>query len=174
IQELLSQYQNQPIGTLTTTYTVTTTSGEESVVISVEVIQSQTAEAGTIADRTVSETSPVIVLDESVLSSDAMTGGTFSADPDVLNADGNFDPSLVGPGVYPITYTIVGTGCVTEQDSVTFNITVTEEVQEPNQIYIPLCSADINNPNLNGFRSYFNAQVSNETDLPLGGTYNPT
>ncbi|WP_324720698.1 gliding motility-associated C-terminal domain-containing protein, partial [Salinimicrobium sp. HB62] len=151
-----------------------TDNGEESAVISVDVIESQSAEAGTIENRTVSETSGVIFLDSTILSDDATQGGDFTADEGVLNADGNFDPS-VGPGVYQITYSVDNSiPCVTGQDSVTFSITVTEETQETPVYNIQLCSADINNPDLQGFRNYFQAQVTTKARLPLGGTFNPT
>ena len=175
IEELYNQYQNDPIGTFTTTYTVNTENGEESVVISVQVIQSQPAEAGTIADMSVSENEGVVVLDDSILSNDATMGGTFTSAEGVLNNEGNFDPSVVGPGVYSITYTVNSSmPCVTGEDSETFTITVTEETQPVNQVNVQVCSADINNPTPNGFRTFFQNQVTLKTNLPLGGTFNPT
>ncbi|MFV8839430.1 gliding motility-associated C-terminal domain-containing protein, partial [Salinimicrobium soli] len=175
IQELLSQYQNQPIGTLTTTYTVTTTSGEESVVISVEVIQSQTAEAGTIADRTVAcGSTDIIILDDSILSNNATPGGTFSADPGVLNADGNFDPTSLDPDTYLITYTVIGSECVTGEDSVTFEITIPEGDFEDNPVIGDVCYNEIENPTVQGFRTFFSNLVNLNTDLATGGSFDPT
>ncbi|MGB7786998.1 MAG: hypothetical protein WBL27_12920, partial [Salinimicrobium sp.] len=170
--ELVDQFRTaNGIGTFSTDYTVTTDCGVAVVAISIEVIESQTAEAGTIANRTKSETDPLVILDDTVLSADATTGGSFSAADGVLDSNGNFDPAI-GPGVYPITYTVnESQPCVSGEDSVTFEITVTEETQEPNVVDVSVCSADINNATLAGFRDFYKNQVFLETDLPTGGTF---
>ncbi|WP_324720695.1 immunoglobulin domain-containing protein, partial [Salinimicrobium sp. HB62] len=63
IEEVLEDFQAaNGIGVFTTSYTVTTDCGVAVVPISIEVIESQSAEAGTIENRTVSETSGVIFL----------------------------------------------------------------------------------------------------------------
>ncbi|GAB2771738.1 hypothetical protein GCM10010465_17270 [Actinomadura fibrosa] len=87
-----------------------------------------------------------------------------------------------GIGSYLTTYT-VGT-----EDCGEISVDILVEVQDcapgggddpcdliPRNLNSTVCLASINNPTLQGFRAYFNAQISNKTGLPVfpAGTYSP-
>ncbi len=113
------------LGDFTTTYTYGSGDCASSVELTARIIPAEDAEAGTIEDIDVPcGSSDIIILDDSILSPDASTGGTFSGTG--VNSDGNFDPA-VGPGTYVITYSVDDSAdCVSSgtTDSTTFNINV--------------------------------------------------
>ncbi|MDT0675638.1 gliding motility-associated C-terminal domain-containing protein [Autumnicola musiva] len=173
--ELLADYQSNPIGTFTTTYTVP--GGDEdcggSVEVSVTINPLEDANAGDIADQTVCFSNEDIVL-SSLLNDDATTGGTFSDENGEIE-DGTFSPSTRGEGTYTITYSVDDSAeCTTEgtEDTATFTITVTEGLDSIDPITSILCVSEVE-PGLDaaGVEAYYTGLIA---DLPQGGTFNPT
>lgn len=174
--ELVDQYnQSGGIGTFTTYYTVETAEcGVVTMEVAVEVLETKAANAGEIANiPAICTTSGVINL-ESLLSPDATRGGTFTVTPGALTADGNFDPAI-GAGEYTIVYTVDSrVKCVTGEDTASFTVKVNEGFVRASDIYKQLCSSQIGNPTLQGFTNYYKNQVILNTNLPMGGTFNPS
>ncbi|QED38842.1 gliding motility-associated C-terminal domain-containing protein [Antarcticibacterium arcticum] len=145
-EEIAQIYQNDEdgLGDFTTTYTVGVDGCESSVEITITIVAEEEANAGTIEDIVVEcEDEEIVILDDSILSEDATTGGTFTGEG--VNEEGNFDPAI-GPGTYTITYTVDDNAdCVMEgtSDSTTFTITVqgTEELGQP--IVMEMCITEV-------------------------------
>ena len=176
MSDLVEQYNTAGgTGTFTTNYTAETVCGEVTLEISVEITEAETAEAGSIADISIAcDSSEIIILNDVNLSDDAIAGGTFSAAEGVLTSNGNFDPSI-GAGEYSITYTVdSGAGCVQGEDFTTFTITVNEGNVDADDVFVQICTDEVDNPTVSGFRTYYRNQVRLYTDLPDNGTFNPT
>lgn len=175
--ELLNQYQMaQGIGDFSTNYTVSTsTCGEVTIEITAQVLENIVANAGNISNISgVCTSSQPIAINESLLSSDAIRGGKFSAASGVLNSQGFFDPSI-GEGDYTITYTVnESVQCVLGEDSTSFTISV-KQAREYNDVLVQLCSSAITNPTLQGFTNYYkNLVFLNSDQKSITGTFSPT
>lgn len=142
ISQMASQYQNDEdgLGDFTTTYTIGEDGCQDSVDLTISVVAAEEAEAGTIDDILVEcGNEDPIELNDSLLSEDATTGGTFSGEG--VNENGNFDPTI-GPGTYEITYSVDDSqDCVIAETSseTIFFITVPGSDELPDEIAMEMC-----------------------------------
>ncbi len=177
--QLAQQYQNDAdgLGDFTTVYTVGVDGCESSVELTATIVAEEAANAGTIEDITVEcGDENVVILDDSILSEDATTGGTFSGEG--INEDGNFDPAI-GPGNYVITYFVDDNAdCVIEgtSASTTFTITVqgAEELGEP--IVMEMCITEVQ-ALLSDFaqaQAFFQNILDENGITNLDGTFDPS
>ena len=124
LSELFNDYQNDPIQTFETEYSLGTGDCADSVILSVEVTPTVDAEAGDIDPQTVCFDAGMVDLSDFLIGSGATTGGTFSG---TSVSENMFDAS-VGEGTYTITYNVNDTSndCVTPgtDDETEFNLTV--------------------------------------------------
>ncbi len=175
--QLAQEYQNDAdgLGSFMTVYTVGVDGCESSVELTATIVAEEEANAGTIEDIVVEcEDDTVVILDDSLLSEDATTGGTFTGEG--VNEDGNFDPAI-GPGTYPITYSVDDNAdCVIEgtSDSTTFNITVQgSELGEP--IVLEMCITEaqdaIETPA--DFEAFFNNILAENGITDFTGAFDP-
>ncbi len=177
ISNIISQYQNNPIGSFTTTYTVGEGNCEASTEVTITIIEPTEANAGNIDDITLGcSSTSVFVLDNAVLGADSTPGGTFSAADGVLNENGNFDPSI-GTGDYEITYTVSGEDdpCITGSASTTFIITVSEgdfNAGSPNTGVV--CESDVDSTfsSIPAIRTYLLGLLDQE--VPTNGSFSPS
>ena len=161
------------------TFEATYTTDCSATDIELTIIKDGDAEAGEIDDIDIAcFATDVVALDNSLLDNTATPNGVFTAEEDVLNEDGNFDPSLATPGTpYTITYSVDenSSDCVNPDtsDFTTFTITVSEELAEqPADIFATICSEDlIANPDVSDVRSYLRNLISLRTELPTDGTF---
>jgi len=166
------------LGDFTTTYTYGSGACASSVDITVSIIARKDAEAGTIVDIPVPcGSTDVVVLDDSLLSADATTGGTFSGTG--VNSDGNFDPTTVVAGTYEITYTVDdNSNCVTPgtSDFTKFNITVGDGSGTSGDPKIgKVCKEDVGAlfPSNDEVRKYLRALLGPDY-ASVTGIFNPT
>ena len=116
IPELMAQFQSNPTGTFTTTYTVTNSNGcSDSATYSVTITQSPNA-GGNGSVIVTREDATINLFDYLTGSPD--TGGTFSPG----NANGSFDPATGDAGNY--TYTVTNGTC---SDTATVTVTINED-----------------------------------------------
>ena len=125
LTQLAAQYEISPIGTFTTTYTVTNGDCEDSAIFTVTVQEATPADAGTIEDFELCQSEETTNL-YTLLGLDPNERGIFTDENDDVIVDGNFTPSAIGP--FPITYTVdeenEGTACIEGSDFEDFTITV--------------------------------------------------
>jgi len=165
------------LGDFTTTYTYGTGTCASSVDITVSIIPREDANAGTIADITVPcGSTAIVILDGSLLSPDATTGGIFSGTG--VNSDGNFDPSTVDPGTFEITYSVDDSAdCVTPgtEDSTTFNIIV-EGPQLGEPIVMEMCIIQVQDLFSNPVQAeaFFNNILDENGITNLDGSFDPS
>ncbi|TRO65713.1 gliding motility-associated C-terminal domain-containing protein [Christiangramia sabulilitoris] len=133
INQVISAYQadSDGLGDFTTTYTIGSTDCEDSVDLTIRVIEETPANAGTFDDITDVDTNDDNI-DLTALSNNdptATPGGIFTGNGVTNN---EFDPST-GAGDYTITYTVDENSapCTTDSDSTNFTITVTEACPSP-------------------------------------------
>ncbi|MUP46631.1 gliding motility-associated C-terminal domain-containing protein [Gramella sp. BOM4] len=147
ISAIVSQYQadSDGLGDFTVTYTIGEDDCQDSVDLTISVIEETPANAGDFDD--ISDVcADDMMIDLTALTnndSEATAGGTFSG----AGVTGNqFDPSI-GEGDYEITYTVDETSapCTTGSDSTTFTISV-DEANAGSDISETLCSSDLENP----------------------------
>jgi len=166
------------LGDFTTTYTQGSGPCAPSVKITVTIIPKEDAEAGTIAEINVPcGSTDIVVLDDSLLSDDANTGGTFSGTG--VNSDGNFDPA-VGPGTYEITYSVddsadcVNTGT---SDFTKFNINVSNSSTDfGDPIFATVCEDEVQTlfPSEDEIRKFYIALAASAgIPNPNSGTISP-
>ncbi|PKD16485.1 hypothetical protein APR41_09085 [Salegentibacter salinarum] len=175
--DLLSFFFNPSLSfdTFEATYTTDCSATD----IELTIIKDGDAEAGEIDDIDIAcFATDVVALDNSLLDNTATPNGVFTAEEDVLNEDGNFDPSLATPGTpYTITYSVDenSSDCVNPgtSDFTTFTITISEELAEqPDDIFNTICSEDLlANPTVNDVRSYLRNLISRRTELPTNGIF---
>src|SRR5690606_21665655 len=107
------------------------------------------------------------------LDSEASSGGTFTGDGVV---DNQFTP-IDGQSEYTITYSVDDSAfCVTEgtSDSTEFTITVGNEVEEIEPIFVNLCEDTVlDNPSVQNVQTYLDNLISNNTSLSENGTFEP-
>ena len=127
-EEILAQYNTNPIGTFTTTYSVETGECQGSVEVSLTIQEEGDANAGNIENQVVCSTDGMIALTDFLVGSGARMGGTFTGDGVV---EGMFDTNMEADD-YEITYTVTDAApCVTEgtEDLTTFIISIVEPGQ---------------------------------------------
>ncbi|WP_081208793.1 gliding motility-associated C-terminal domain-containing protein [Salegentibacter sediminis] len=141
---------------------------------SITINDTQDANAGTIPNQEVCVGDEMVDLNDFLIGTDAMTGGTFTGQ----GVEGNmFDPSI---GVneedgYTITYTVNDSAdCVTEGDSdfTTFQIFVLEGRELGDPITASLCVSDLQPTyNLSTITNYFASLIPNYSS---NGTFEPS
>ncbi|WP_037319165.1 gliding motility-associated C-terminal domain-containing protein [Salegentibacter sp. Hel_I_6] len=171
-EELVAQYENDPIGTFETTYTIDDEC--EAITASVVVADTEEANAGSYDDLTLGCASATL-FDLTQLENNDDTfieGGTFSGE----GVENNQFNTSQSPGEYTITYTVdESTGCIAGEESTQFTITLTGEIQQFDPISVTLCEDEVNdNPSAGQIREFFLAQVAQRTNLRLNGTFEPT
>lgn len=171
-ETLVDQYETNPIGTFSTTYT--STENCESTEVTVEITDTEEANAGSFDDITL-ECNAETLFDLTQLENndqDYTEGGTFSGE----GVENNQFDTTIAPGEYEVTYTVDDSlDCVSGNDSTSFTITVTGDSQTLEPIYVNLCEDQtVDNPSPGEVREYLLAQVAQNTNLPLTGSFNPT
>lgn len=161
-EDILTQYNNNPIDTFTRIYTVSSGECQGSVTVSVTIQEEGPANAGDIADQTVCSDSGMINLAD-FLTADSSVGGTFSGE----GVENNMFGASMEAGDYLITYSVTDTApCVIEgtESSTTFSITIVKPgiaIAEAANDYINICTSE-NSYDLNDALSQ---------DSTLGGTF---
>ncbi|TDN93466.1 gliding motility-associated-like protein [Salegentibacter sp. 24] len=123
--DLYADFSANPIGTFSTTYTVTNSNCTDSAELSITINDTELADAGSdVGNITVCSTDPDINLFD-YLSEDATQAGYFEE-----LENGVFSPSSNGAGTYTFTFTVdPSTACVTDSDSAIYTV---EVLQGPN------------------------------------------
>jgi len=162
-EDILVQYNTNPIDTFTTTYSVGTGDCQGSVEVSVTVQEEGPANAGSIEDQVVCTTDGMIDLSDYLIGSGAQMGGTFSGE----GVDNGMFDSSMEVGEYEITYSVDDSApCVTEgtEDSEIFIISIIEPGQaiaEAADAEIDVCSSETS----------YNLNNALSGDSTLGGTF---
>ncbi|WP_300434216.1 gliding motility-associated C-terminal domain-containing protein [Christiangramia sp.] len=155
------------LGDFTVTYTIGEDSCQDSVDLTIRVIEEEPANAGTFDDISgvCAEDEPIDLTSLENNDPDATSGGTFTGEG-VSNNE--FDPSI-GEGEYTITYTVDENSepCTSGSDSTTFTITV-NDANAGEDISDTVCSSDIEDPS--SFQAQFASYLEGrDTD----GTFDP-
>jgi len=139
IQELIDAYNStEGQDNFTTVYTVTNGTCSDSVLLTVNVVDSVPAEIGNIPNP-----APICRNAEDVdlfsfLPEDANSNGTFEG-----YEDGMFSPNMMGAGDFEITYSLTGDSPCTEGTaSTTFTITVLESAFAGEDMDVTVCMSD--------------------------------
>ncbi len=173
LAEIAEDIESEGLGNFTTTYTVGDGECPTSIELTVSIVPNQDANAGTITNINIDCASEdIVILDDTLLSDDANTGGTFTGEG--INEEGNFDPAI-GPGTYVITYSVDGSAnCVNEgtSDSTTFNITVSDEANAGGGATLSYCITEIEDMSEAEAVAIFNDLLPADTDE--GGNFSPT
>ncbi|QYA25369.1 gliding motility-associated C-terminal domain-containing protein [Gramella sp. MT6] len=134
IEQLINQYaaDDDGLGDFTTTYTIGSGDCQDSVDLTIRIIEETPANSGNFDDipNVCPEEEPIDLTDLTNNDPEATMGGTFTGTGVI---DNQFDPA-VGVGEYEITYTVDETSapCITGTDSTTFTVTVEEATVDPN------------------------------------------
>ena len=167
-EELADIYNSDEdgLGDFSTTYTLDTDSCEDSVEITVRVVE--TVDAGTDGSVTLDpDDAPVDLFD--YLGGDPDAGGTWSP------GDGTFDPATDQEGTF--TYTVGSESC---KDTATVVVTVEDDSTEPevcnagDDISLTLCTAEVNRyiENPDEAAAFFSTLIDEEADT--NGTFDPS
>ncbi|WZL87942.1 gliding motility-associated C-terminal domain-containing protein [Salinimicrobium sp. 3283s] len=171
LDALFADFQANPIGTFSTTYSVGSEVCGDSVEVSVTINPLEDAEAGDIQNQVVCFTEGLIDLSDYLAGSGATTGGTFSG---TGVSNGMFDPST-GIDTYTITYSVDDTAdCVTPgtQDSETFTIQVVEGVDAGADNSTILCNSEVRNLSSSEVRALYLGLL--EDGIDRTGSFSPT
>ncbi|RKS44936.1 gliding motility-associated-like protein [Gillisia mitskevichiae] len=179
VAQLVDMYQADAdgLGDFTTVFTPTNGTCNSAVELTISVVPVEDANAGTIENITLPcGSTDIVVLDDSILSDEATTGGTFSGTG--VNADGNFDPA-VGPGTYTITYSVDDSAnCVTTgtNDDTTFTITIAEGTDLGAPIVLERCITEIEGflTNPAAAIALYNDALAERGITDLSGTFSPS
>ncbi|UJH89765.1 gliding motility-associated C-terminal domain-containing protein [Antarcticibacterium sp. 1MA-6-2] len=165
LETIVAQWMSNPVGTFTSTYTLTEEDCSDSATITLVVTEGG-ANAGENGSVTLNESdAPINLMD--YLGGTPDMGGTWS------NGDGFFDPATDAAGVY--TYTIGTEPC---QDAATVTVTVNTETDPTCNAGTPgigvVCLADVNAtfPSVDEIRKYYLNLL--DTGVARNGTFNPT
>ncbi|SKB78004.1 gliding motility-associated C-terminal domain-containing protein [Salegentibacter holothuriorum] len=174
LADLVTQYQNDPFAApFATTYTLD--EGCEAIEASVTIIDTEQVNPGEFNNFSLA-CSTEDFFDLNTLENiddTATTGGTFSG----LGVENNIFDVTQGPGEYTITYTVDENSgeCLEGNESTSFNLTVTDDNLQVKPIVVNLCESEVqDNPDVFGVTSYLNNLISLNTNLPSGGSFNPT
>ncbi|WP_289022714.1 gliding motility-associated C-terminal domain-containing protein [uncultured Salegentibacter sp.] len=160
------QADEDGLGDFTTTYTV----NNESFELTISVIPTIEADAGT--GQTVNYCTGAGEQNlYNLLSDNANQNGIFEG-----YEDGTFDPSVEGEGNYEITYRVSDDiACVTGSATATFNITVSEgNANAGSDATGVVCAADVQNtfPSINAIENYYLDLL--DSGVSREGTFDPT
>ena len=165
IEEIVGQFIMNPIGTFTSTYTVSEGECQDTATVTIVVTDNLEANAG--ADTTVIFCSSEGMVDlNNFLNEDANPNGSFEG-----LENGMFNPSEAGVGTYTFTYTVDSSvACVTGEDSSTYTVEVIQGVSAGSDNSTEICLADV--PSASGARDLFLSLL--DEGVSRDGTFSPT
>ena len=137
IEEIRASFQQNPINTFTTIFSVGDGKCSDSAELSVTVVATEEANTGEIEDLSICSTEEDIDL-YTLISEEANKNGYFEG-----YEDGIFSTSMMDAGSYEITYTVDSTtACVEGEASTTFTITVEQGANAGEDMAVTVCSND--------------------------------